>query len=401
MSQPIRQWKISLSDLAYGKEEEDAVLEVMRSRWLTMGPKTEEFEKAIATMIGVEHAVMVSSCTAGLHLLLATLGIGPGDEVIVPALTFVATASSVLNCGATPVFADIISPELPLMDPQDVKRNMNASTRAVLTVDYAGYPCDYDAMQVVIADFEASRPARRSQAQRQPIHLIEDAAHGIGGALDEQRSLGNCCDAGVFSFFSNKNLATGEGGMIVTNRADIADKSRMLRRHGMTLSTWERHLTGPMEYDVAMPGWNFRPTELQSAIGIAQLKKLEMNTWRRHALVQRYQARLAEVKEIVVPFAHVKTWYFPACHIFPILAPDGPTRVRIRETLQAKGIQTSHHYRPVHQFEYYHLNVPTAQVHLPNTENFAEREITLPLHPGMTAEDVDLVVEGVREGLGH
>lgn len=389
---PQDKWKICLSDLAYDEREEQAVLDVIRSRWLTMGPRTEQYERKIAEMVGVEYAVAVSSCTAGLYLLLAALDIGPGDEVLVPSLTFVATANVIVRRGATPVFCDIVAPELPLMDPNEIARNLSPATRAVLTVDYAGYPCDYDAIAVALADFEASSCTSM-------IHLLEDAAHGIGGALDEQRSLGNCGDAGVFSFFSNKNVATGEGGMIVTNQAPIANAARLLRHHGVTYSTWERHQAGPMTYDVVAPGWNFRPTELTSALGIVQLEKLEMNQWKRHGLVRRYQARLAEVPEVTLPFSHIKTWHFPACHVFPILLPNRSLRDKVRERLQIRGIQTSHHYPPVHLFAYYQNEIPTASVSLSKTEQYAQRELTIPLHPNLTPEDIDWIVDEIKQGL--
>ncbi len=404
-----QEWKISLSELAYGKEEEDAVLEVLRSRWLTMGPKVAEFERRVAEMVGAEFAVGLSSCTAGLYLLLAALDIGPGDEVLVPSMTFVATVNVIVNRGATPVFCDIVSPELPLIDRHEIARNLGPATKAVMPMDYAGYPCDYDGIAIAIADHVARTPGPRigtrhaslSFENRRVIHLLEDAAHGIGGSLDEQRSLGNCADAGVFSFFSNKNVATGEGGMVVTNRSDIAEKARLLRQHGLTHSTWERHQVGPISYDTVEPGWNFRPTEIQAALGLAQIDKLEVNQWKRHGLVRRYQSGLADVSEVTVPFAQVKTWYFPACHLFPILLPDLETRVKVREALQSKGIQTSHHYPPVHLFDYYRRFVPTARVSLPRTEEFAEREVTLPLHPALTPEDIDWIVVTIKESLAH
>ena len=398
---PQKEWKICLSDLVYGEEEEQAVLEVLRSRWLTMGPRTEAFEEKLAEVIGAEFAVSVSSCTAGLYMLLAALDIGPGDEVLVPALTFVATVNVVLNRGATPIFCDIVAPDLPLIDPEEIAAKMSPATRAVFTMDYAGYPCDYDSISVVIEEFIASRPVLRTSGKRQVIHLLEDAAHGIGGALDEERSLGNCGDAGVFSFFSNKNVATGEGGMVVTNQPAIAERVRLLRRHGMTHSTWERHQSGPRAYDVIEAGWNFRPTEIQAALGLAQLKKLEVNQWKRHGLVRRYQSRLAELPEVTIPFAQIKTWYFPACHVFPILLPDEESRDKVRDALQVKRIQTSHHYPPVHRFAYYRKNVPSASESLPNTEAYAERELTLPLHPNLTPEEVDWIVEEIKEGLGR
>lgn len=391
------EWKIALSDLVYGKEEEDAVLEVLRSRWLTMGPRTAEFERRVADMVGVEYAVCVSSCTAALYLMLAALDIGPGDEVIVPSMSFVATVNVVVNRGATPVFCDITSMREPLIDPDEIRRALSPSTRAVVTMDYAGYPCDYDAIFDVISDYESG--SRRSGRQEGRIHLLEDAAHGIGGLRDEQRALGALGDAGAFSFFSNKNLAIGEGGMVVTNRADIAERVRLYRQHGLTHSTWDRHTAGPIGYNTVAPGWNFRPTELSSALGLAQLSKIEMIRSTRQQVVQHYNRRLAEIPEIVVPFMGLRVWTMPACHIFPILAPDRQSRYLIRDALTARGIQTSHHYPPIHLFDYYQRHVPTAHITLPNTEAFADREVTLPLHPLMTSQDVDTVVDALKEAL--
>lgn len=391
------EWRVPLNDLLYGEEEERAVVEVIRSRWLTMGPRVIEFERRIADLCGARHGIALSSCTAGLHLVLEALGIGPGDEVLVPSLTFVATVNVVVNVGATPVFCDVVSPELPLIDPAEIARNLGPATRAVIAMDYAGYPCDYDAIQTALADHDASLPPFPEGGTR--VHLIEDAAHGIGGNLDEMRALGACGDAGVFSFFSNKNLATGEGGMVVTDRADIAERVRLLRQHGLTNNTWERHQDGRIGYDAVAAGWNYRPTEITAALGLAQVSKIETIRERRQAVVCRYHARLAEIPEVVVPFAHVKTWHRPALHVFPVLLPDHSTRMRVREFLNARGVQTSFHYPPVHTFDFYRRHVPTAAVSLPRTESFADREVTLPLHPGMTDADVDMVVDAIKESL--
>lgn len=398
---PQDKWKICLSDLYYDEREEEAVLEVVRSRWLTMGARTEAFERQVADMVGAEYAVALSSCTAGLYLLLAALEIGPGDEVLVPSLTFVATVNVVLNRGATPVFCDIVSPELPLIDPEEIRRNLSPRTRAVYTMDYAGYPCDYEAIAEAIVDYEAGRTPARMPTAHSNIHLLEDAAHGIGGMLDESQSLGTCADAGVYSFFSNKNVAVGEGGMVVTDKAYIAERVRLLRTHGLTHTTWERHQRGLLTYDVVAAGWNFRPSEIQAALGAVQIEKLQANQARRQRIVQRYQAALSKLPEVTLPFFHVTTWHQPACHVFPILLPNAELRDGVRQTLHVAGIQTSHHYPPIHLFDHYRRDVPSAQVSLPKTTEYSEREVTIPLHPNMTDEDVDWIVEEIGEGLAR
>lgn len=385
--------EIFLSDLTYDAAEREAVAEVLSAGWLTMGPRAQAFEQRVAEVAGTEHAVCLSSCTAGLYLILHALDIGPGDEVLVPSLTFAATANVILNRGATPVFCDIVSPEVPLIDPADVRRKLTDSTRAVFAVDYAGFPCDYDAIAAAIDDFASGK------ANPGKIHILEDAAHGIGGALDASRAIGNCGEAAAYSFFSNKNLATGEGGMVVTNNAAIADRVRLLRAHGMTKTTWERHRSGPQDYDVVEAGWNYRPSEILAALGLVQLDKLAAGQERRKALVAQYCERLAEIQGVTVPFEPLDSWYRPAFHIFPILLADEPARNAVQQHLYEQKIQTSHHYTPIHLFTYYQQNVESARLSLPMTEDYARRELTLPLHPGLSEADIDRIVDAVREGI--
>lgn len=398
MSAPT-DWKVYLSDLTFDRREEEAVIEVLRSGWLTMGPRTQDFERRVAEFVRAPHAIALSSCTAGLYLLLRALELQPGDEVLVPALTFVATSNVVLNCGAVPVFCDVVSPELPLIDPKEIARKLSPRTRAVFAVDYAGVPCNVDAIRSVIADYQRRAGAGGNPGAVSPIRLFEDAAHGIAGRLDADRYVGNLADAGVFSFFSNKNLATGEGGMIVTADDDLAAKVRSLRSHGLTHSTWSRHQGGTPGYDVVEAGWNFRPTEITAALGLAQLEKLPEGQRRRAGVVQRYYERFAALPEVVLPFRRGGYWLESAHHIFPILLPGPGTRDRVREHLLRARIQISHHYNPIHLFQYYRDRVPTASVRLPHTESFADRELTLPLHPGITDDQVDWIVDQVKEAL--
>lgn len=392
-------WKVYLSDLTFDRREEEAVLQVLRSGWLTMGPRTQEFERLVAQYVHAPHAVALANCTAGLYLLLRSMDLAPGDEVLLPALTFVATANVVLNCGAVPVFCDIVAPDLPLIDPKEIGKKLTSRTRAVYTVDYAGVPCDYDAIRAILDSHESRMRAQGSPESSARIRLFEDAAHGIGGRLDETRYLGNCADAGVYSFFSNKNLVTGEGGMIVTTDPAIDARVRSLRSHGLTHSTWSRHQGGTPGYDVVDAGWNFRPTEIMAALGLVQLARLEACQRRRAVIVERYRERLRELPEITVPFAQGGYWAEPANHIFPILLPGSHTRDRVRQHLLDRRIQISHHYNPIHLFQYYRDRVPTARVRLPRTEAYADCELTLPLHPGLHEDQVDWIVDEIREAL--
>ncbi len=392
-------WKVYLSDLTFDHREEEAVIAVLRSGWLTMGPKTQLFEQGVAAYVGASHAIALSSCTAGLYLLLRTLDLEPGDEILLPSLTFVATANVVINCGATPVFCDIVSAERPLIDPKEVARKLTPRTRAVFGVDYAGAPCEFDRMREIVEEHESRLNARGTPGSFAPIRIFEDAAHGIGGWLDERRHLGNCADAGVYSFFSNKNLVTGEGGMIVTEDEDLSERVRNLRSHGLTHSTWSRHQGGTPGYDVLDAGWNFRPSEITAALGLVQLAKLSENQKKRAKIVHRYHERLRELPEILVPLTKEPYWRESAHHIMPILLPGAQTRDRVRAHLLEAGIQISHHYNPIHLFRYYREQVPTAQVVLKRTEAFADRELTLPLHPGMTDDQVDWIVDQIKRAL--
>jgi dTDP-4-amino-4,6-dideoxygalactose transaminase len=360
---------LPLAAPSFDEAEVEAVAEVVRSAWLTMGPRTAAFEEAFAERVGARHAVMASSCTAALHLAFAALDIGPGDEVIVPSLTFVATANAVAYTGATPRFGDILSLDRPVLDPDAVAALIGPRTRAICAMHYGGWMGEVAAL--------------RALADRHGIALVEDAAHAPGASCAAGRA-GSIGDVSCFSFFSNKNLVTGEGGMITTDDEAVATRVRLMRAHGMTATSWDRERGHASGYDVVERGYNYRPSELEAALGLVQLGKLDDMTAARRRVVAAYRAALADNPDLVIPFAGEDTG--SACHILPIVAPSREAREEIRRRAAADDVQTSVHYPPVHRFTVY-----APQDELPLTEEYARREVTVPLYPAMTDDDVERV----------
>ncbi len=384
------EWRVPLADLDYDIEEENAVLDVLRRRWLTMGSVTQQFEQEFASFVGVKHAIAVTNATVALHLACLSLGLGPGDEVVAPALTFVASTNAVLYTGAGVRFADITGLQASgacslNISPEEIERQITSRTRAILVVHYGGYPADMKAIMEIAAHHHLS--------------VIEDAAHAPGASLDGV-SLGAWGDAGCFSFFSNKNLSTGEGGMLVTDRDDIAARARLLRSHGMTSLTWDRHQGHAYTYDVVDLGYNYRIDEIRSALGLAQLHKLPANNARRKEITACYWQELEKLG-VSLPFrqngGEASSTGLPSYHIFPMLLPEGVDRQAFIDRLRLSGIQTSIHYPPIHQFSYYQQHFPG--VSLPRTEQLSSHEVTLPLYPAMTSETVRIVVEAVEQAL--
>lgn len=380
---------IPLSDLDYGPEEEAAVLRVLRSKWLSMGPEVQAFESEMAAFLGVSHAFAVSSGTAALHLAYLALGIGGGDEVIQPALNFVAAANTTVAVGATPVFADIVALDEPTIDPEAVERLITPRTRAVVVMHYGGYPGRLAELTDICA--------------RRGVALVEDACHAIGARyLDSRerpphgRQAGAIGDIGCFSFFSNKNMAMGEGGLVVTDRPELAERLRLLRSHGMTTLTWDRHRGHANVYDVVAHGYNYRMDELHGALGRCQLQRLPENNRRRQALVTGYRQALSGLDGWIVPFAEYRGE--SACHLSVALAPDTPTRDRVAKTLKASGIQTSLHYPSIGGFEAFRRFGVQG---IDRTEAFASRVITLPLFPTMTAGQVGEVCQELAVATGE
>jgi dTDP-4-amino-4,6-dideoxygalactose transaminase len=375
------QWKIPLSDIDFGPEERDAVDNVLQSKWLTMGSVTEEFEQAFAAYVDAKYAIAVTNATAALHLSCVAAGLGPGDEAIVPSLTFVATANAVRYTGATPVFADIAGEHDLNISYHSIEKAITERTRAILVMHYGGYACDM--------------PSIMELARERGLKVIEDAAHAVGSELGGIK-LGIWGDIGCFSFFSNKNMTTGEGGMIVTNDDAYSQRLHLLRSHGMTTLTWDRHKGHAWSYDVVDLGYNYRIDEIRAALGKVQLEKLPLNNERRRRLTQVYRDALQELTpQVVAPFAHHAG--ISAAHLMPVLLPVGINRTSFMESMKSQGIQTSIHYPPIHTFTAY--NNGQVNHSLPNTEDIAAREVTLPLYPALSDEDVVTVARAIAHAL--
>lgn len=376
-------WKVPLADVQLGPEEIEATIEVLKSGWLSMGPKVQEFEEQFAQFLGIKHAFAVANGTAALHLACEVLGLKSGDEVLCPALTFVASANAILYTGATPVFVDIEGPHNLNLSAEDAVRKITKRTKALMVVHYGGYPCDMDAII--------------SLARQHDLKIIEDCAHAPGARYPSRegaKMVGTLGEVGCFSFFSNKNMTTGEGGMVVTADDDLAKKIKHSRSHGMTTLTWDRHKGHSFGYDVVAKGYNFRLDEMRAALGIIQLRRLaEMNA-RRRQLAGQYQERLHHLQTIEIPF--LKFSAESVHHLFPILLKDKAQRSNFMSALASQGIQTSIHYPPVHNFSYHRGLYPPGHDHrLPHTEDIAAREVTLPLYPAMTLDQLETVTVAV------
>ena len=367
---------ISLSAPIVGEEEKAALREVIDSGWLSMGAKVRAFENSFAALHGQKDAVALDSCTAALHLILRALNIGPGDEVLVPAVTFVATVNAVLYVGATPVFLDIENLESPLLSLDQAEAKCSPKTKAVIVMHYGGYAVDVKRWRGFCDD--------------RGIWLIEDAAHapGIPG-------VGQLSDASAFSFFANKNMSTAEGGMVLSPSEDALSIIRRMRGHGMTSDTLVRHLGHAYSYDVTILGYNYRLDELRAAVGLVQLRHLKDWNRKRNELTQAYRCKLAsDVPSVQVPFDGRHT---TAAHLMPVLLPGDCRREGVMDSLRRSGIQTSIHYPPVHLFSYYRKFYP--DIVLPKSEEFCRRELSLPLHPALEEADVDRVVNCLRTAL--
>jgi dTDP-4-amino-4,6-dideoxygalactose transaminase len=375
--------QLPLFDLQLQPQDLEAVAETLRSGWLTLGPRTAEFEEAFAAHLGARHAIALSSCTAALHLAYLAAGAGPGDEVIVPSFTFAATAAAALYCGATPVFAEISSRTRPSLDPEDVARRITPRTKAVCVVHYAGYAAQADRL--------------RELCDAHGIALIEDVAHAPSATL-QGRKLGTWGLAGAFSFFSNKVLSVGEGGLLCTDDDEVAAFVRSRRSHAMTSGTWDRHTGRTDTYDVTALGFNYRLDEPRSALLLSRLQRLESEITRRRELTVRYRELLKEIEGIIVPFedAEVPT---SSCYVIPIMLEEDGRQAEVSDRLRERGIQTSIFYPAIHRFSAYRDRFPG--VSLPVTELASRTELTLPFYPHMTYEDQDRVATALAEAVAR
>lgn len=382
MTPPATPLRVPLFDLNYGPEETGAVLRVLESKWLTQGEETQAFEQEFAEYIGVRHAVAVSNCTVALHLANLAAGVCPGAEVVTTALTFAASANAIRYTGAVPVFADSRSLDDWTVCPDDIERRITPRTKALLVVHYAGFGCDMDRIGAL--------------ARKHGLKVIEDCAHSVGAARGGVK-IGARGDFSCFSFFSNKNMSTGEGGMICTNDDAAAAQIRLWRSHGMTHSTLDRHKGHAYTYDVVALGYNYRTDEIHAALGRAQLRKLDAANARRREAAAHYRALLAGFDRVGIPFSapeFAPPESIPNYHIFPVLLPPDADRPALMAAMRERGIQTSVHYRPVHTFTAF--RALCENVSLPNTEEIGRRVLTLPLYPALSREQIETVVHSLK-----
>jgi len=373
---------IPLFDVRLTDDEIESVAATLRSGWLTMGPQTKEFEEAFAAQLGARHGVATSSCTAALHLAYLAAGVGRGDEVIVPAITFVASAAAVRYCGATPVLADIRGQHDLGMDPDDAEARITPRTKAICAVHYAGYAADIGRLREI--------------CDHHGIALIEDAAHSPSATpTGGDRKLGTHGLAGCFSFFSNKVFSCGEGGLLATDDDAVAEQARSLRSHAMTSGTWDRHRGHSAGYDVLGLGYNYRIDEPRSALLKARLPGLEDDIAQRRRLVHRYRERLADLDGVSFPYED-RDVDFSSCYVMPVMLDDADVREPLRASMLEHGVQTSVLYPALHEFTAYEeLGTPS----LPRSELAARTELTLPLFPGLNDDEQDRVVAALEEGL--
>lgn len=375
VSTPITRTKL----LPYGRQWVDdddvaAVSRVLRSDWLTTGPTVEEFEKAFAQFTGTAYAVAVCNGTAALHAAMAALGIGPGDEVIVPAITFVATANAVVYQGGTPVFADV-DPGTLLLDPAEVRRLITPRTRAIAAVDYAGQPCDYEVLRAI--------------AREHGLALVADACHALGGA-DQGRPVGSLADLSTFSLHPVKPIATGEGGVIVTDNAEYAAKMRIFRNHGITTDFRQREKVGAFFYEMTELGFNYRLSDIHCALGLSQLRKLPAWVQRRQQIAAQYD-RAFGGHPAVRPLA-TRAGVSHGYHLYAVRLAPPLDRAAIFSALRAEGIGTNVHYLPVYLHPFYRQQFGLLPGLCPRAEEAYSQLLTLPLFPAMSDEDVKYVV---------
>jgi len=346
---------------------------------LTTGPKVSEFENAFADYVEAKHAVAVSNGTAALHCAMYAIGIGPGDEVIVPPMTFAATANGVVFQGGTPVFADVRQGTL-LIDPAEAEKKITDRTKAIIAVDYAGQPCEYERLRAI--------------ADRHGLRLVADGCHALGAEYKGQRVGGSLADMTVFSFHPVKHIATGEGGMITTNDPELSRKMRLFRNHGISTDFRQREESGSWFYEMTDLGYNYRITDMQCALGLSQMEKLPGFLARRRKIADAYNHAFAGT-EGIDPLA-LREDALHAYHLY-VVRIDSMVRTLVFEKLREKGIGVNVHYIPVHLHPYYRGRFGTGPGLCQVAEEAYEQIISLPMFPGMRDEDVEYVCHTLKE----
>jgi perosamine synthetase len=383
---PVRKTMLPYGRQSISEDDIQAVVDVLRSDWLTTGPKVAEFEEAVAAWVGAKYAVAFSSGTAALHGAAFAAGLKPGDEAITSPLTFAATANCVLYQGARPVFADV-SPDTLNLDPDRFAECITPSTRAVLPVDYAGHSADLDPILAL--------------AERHGLIVIEDACHALGAEYKGRRN-GSIAHMSVFSFHPVKHVATGEGGMVTTNRADLGESLRRFRNHGISSDARQRHAAGQWHYEMVLLGFNYRLTDVACALGISQLKNLEANLARRREIAARYTAAFRSLRAVVPP--GVRANVNPAWHLYPVRVNPAllnTDRAHVFRALRAENIGANVHYIPVHMHPYYHDRFGYKGGEYPVAEAAYEQLISLPMFHGMTDQDVQDVIDALTKVMNH
>ena len=379
----LKQFEIPFFKPTIGDAEIQSVVETLQSGWLTTGPKVRQFEREFAAQVGAEHAIAVSSCTAALHLALEAIGVGPGDEVLVPTLTFASTGEVVMHLGAQPVLVDCL-PDTLCIDPEDVARRITDQTKAIVPVHYGGHACEMDAILDI--------------ARRQGIHVVEDAAHAVPARYRDQ-CIGSIGDLTCFSFYANKTITTGEGGMVTTNDAQFAERVRLMSLHGISKDAWKRFSAeGSWYYEILAPGYKSNMTDIAAALGLHQLSQCDEFRNCRQAIAKRYDAAFADVAELTVPACRPDVQH--AWHLYVIrlgLEQLSIGRGDFIKALNGAGIGTSVHYLPLHMHPLYQERFKYAAGDLPVAADAFERMISLPIYPGMSNDEVEYIASTVRQ----
>jgi len=380
---PVRSSFLHPFKHSIGKEEIDEVVDTLKSDWITTGPKTFKFEEIFFEYVNSKYAIAVNSCTAALHLAVVALGIGNGDEVITTPYTFAATAEVVINSNAKPVFVDV-EKDTYNIDPAKIEEKITDKTKAIIVVHYAGHACEMDKIMEI--------------AEKYDLYVIEDAAHAIGSKYKDQK-IGSIGDATCFSFYATKNITTAEGGMITTNRGDLADKMRILSLHGISKDAWKRYSSeGSWYYEIAYSGYKYNMSDLQASIGIHQMKKLDQMQKRREEIADMYNKSFGQIPQITIPT--VKSYATHAWHLYPIQVNSdllSINRNEFIEALKAENIGTSVHFIPLHLHPYYKEKYGFKGDDFPNAESLYKNEISLPIYPNMEDKDVKDVISAVKK----